>query len=188
MSQIEMPRYQSHKVVHAVKIAGLEILESGDALIAPDHPRLRTFRTREGWAERFAGDETDLGYYVIYPDGFSSWSPTKAFEEGYLQISGSSGMDFGRALNALRSGEKLRRAGWNGKGQFVVMMPGLYLPPYNTQEPGAKVNDRTAKHIGKDVPLDSQPYFALFNAQGKWQPGWLASQADLLANDWEVVD
>ena len=34
----------------------------------------------------------------------------------------------------------------------------------------------------------SQPYFALFNAQGKWQPGWVASVSDLLANDWEIAE
>lgn len=97
-------------------------------------------------------------------------------------------MDFSTALHLLKKGNKLQRKGWNGKDQFVVMMPALYLPPYNSQEPGAKVNDRTAKHIGVDVPLDSQPYLALKNAQGKWQPGWLPSQGDLFAEDWMLID
>lgn len=97
-------------------------------------------------------------------------------------------MDFGSALNELKSGCKVRRAGWNGAGQWVVLMPALYLPPYSEQAPGPKVNDRTAKHIGEDTPLDSQPYFSLWNAQGKWQPGWVPSISDCLAEDWEVVD
>lgn len=97
-------------------------------------------------------------------------------------------VNFGQALQALKQGKKVTRQGWNGKGQWVVLMPSLYLPPYSTQEPGAKVNDRTAKHIGVDTPLDSQPYFALFNAQGKWQPGWVPSVSDSLADDWEVVE
>jgi len=46
---------------------------------------------------------------------------------------------------------------------------------------------RTARHIGVDTPLDSQPYIAMWTANGQWQPGWLASQADLLADDWIVV-
>lgn len=96
-------------------------------------------------------------------------------------------MDFSEALASLKAGNKLARAGWNGKNQFVVLMPALYLPPFNTQDTTRKVNDRTAKWIGEDQPLDSQPYFAMRNAQGKWQPGWLASQGDLLANDWMVV-
>ena len=96
--------------------------------------------------------------------------------------------DFGGALQLLKEGHKLARQGWNGKGMFIVLMPALYLPCFNSQEPGAKVNDRTAKHIGKDTPLDSQPYIAMKTATGQWQPGWLASQADMLAEDWVVLD
>lgn len=97
-------------------------------------------------------------------------------------------MNFGGALQALRAGLKVARAGWNGKGMWIVLMPALKLPPYSSQEPGAKVNDRTAKHIGVDTPLDSQPYFAMWTAAKQWQPGWLASQADMLAEDWMVVE
>ena len=96
-------------------------------------------------------------------------------------------MDFGEAIQALKEGHKLAREGWNGKGMWVVLMPALSLPPYNSQSDGARVNDRTAKHIGCDTPLDSQPYIVMWTAKGQWQPGWLASQADMLAEDWEVV-
>lgn len=97
-------------------------------------------------------------------------------------------MNFGQAIEEMKAGKKVAREGWNGKNMFIVLMPALYLPPFNSQEPGAKVNDRTAKHIGKEAPLDSQPYFAMFTAKGQWQPGWLASQADMLAEDWIEVD
>lgn len=96
-------------------------------------------------------------------------------------------MNFGEALVHLKQEKKLARKGWNGKGQFVVMMPALYLPPFNALDTNRKVNDRTAKHIGVDAPLDSQPYFALFNAQKKWQPGWIPSTGDLFAEDWVIV-
>lgn len=96
-------------------------------------------------------------------------------------------MNFGQAIEHMKIGLKLTREGWNGKNMFVVLMPALKLPAHSSQEPGAKVNDRTAKHIGADTPLDSQPYFAMLTAQGKWQPGWLASQSDMLAEDWSIV-
>ena len=96
-------------------------------------------------------------------------------------------MNFGEAIDALKAGMPVCRAGWNGKGMFVVLMPALKLPPYNTQGTDRKVNDRTAKHIGPDTPLNSQPYIAMWTAKGEWQPGWLASQADLLADDWGIV-
>ena len=96
-------------------------------------------------------------------------------------------MNFGQALEALKLGSKVARAGWNGKGMWIVLMPSLSLPPHSSQAPGAKDNDRTAKHIGEDTPLESQPYIAMWTADQKWQPGWLASQADILAEDWSII-
>lgn len=125
------------------------------------------------------------GYKVQYPDGYVSWSPDYAFEEAYRRCDQ---MNFGLALEALKKGHKVARRGWNGKGMFIVLMPALKLPPYNTTNTARKVNDRTAKWIGEDQPLDCQPYIAMYTAQKKWQPGWLASQADMLADDWEVID
>lgn len=96
-------------------------------------------------------------------------------------------MNFGEAIEALKNQKRVARHGWNGKGMWLVLMPALALPAFNTQGTERKVNDRTAKWIGEDQPLDCQPYIAMFNAQKQWQPGWLASQADMLADDWEVV-
>jgi len=95
---------------------------------------------------------------------------------------------FGKALEMLKRGSRVTRSGWNGKGQWVVRMPELQLPPYSTQDTNRKVNDRTAKWIGEDAPLNCRPYYVLFNNQGEWQPGWLPSQGDLEANDWIILD
>lgn len=127
------------------------------------------------------------GYRVRYPDGYESWCPKAQFESANRRIDANA-MPFGHAIEAARQGKKIARAGWNGKGMFVVMMPALNLPPFSSQEPGAKVNDRTAKHIGNDTPLNSQPYFAMLDAMKRWVPGWLASQTDMLADDWIVVE
>jgi|SRR5438045_6136112 len=97
-------------------------------------------------------------------------------------------MNFGQALESLKNGSKVSRSGWNGKNMFIVLMPALYLPPYNSQGTERKVNDRTAKWIGEDQPLDCQPYIAMYTATKQWQPGWLCSQADMLAEDWGIVE
>ena len=81
----EMPRYQSHKKVWALKIAAIEVHEDKSATIAPSDEGYAPFQTRAGWADRFDGGEEDTGYYVQYEDGFSSWSPTDAFESGYTR-------------------------------------------------------------------------------------------------------
>ena len=96
-------------------------------------------------------------------------------------------MNFGEAIESLKEGKKLTRMGWNATGMWIVLMPSLYLPAYNTQHTLKKVNDRTAKHIGEDKPLDSQPYFALWTAAQKWQPGWTPSPSDVLAEDWQIA-
>ena len=96
-------------------------------------------------------------------------------------------MTFGEAIESLKLGKKICRAGWNGKDMWIVLMPELNLPPHSSQDEGARVNDRTAKHIGEDTPLESQPYFAMWTAKKKWQPGWNASTADILANDWMIA-
>ena len=139
--------------------------------------------------------EDDKGFLVEYIDGgkanhpdyegYISWSPEQVFVNAYRPVDG---LSFGLAIEAAKLGKRIARKGWNGKNMFVVYMPPLYLPPYNTQGTERKVNDRTAKWIGEDQPLDSQPYFAMYNAQKQWIPGWLASQSDMLAEDWCVVE
>lgn len=86
MCQREMPKYRSHKEVWALKIAGVEVRKDKSAVIAPADKGYGTVYTRPGWGDRFEGSEEDLGYYVVYPDGFSSWSPTEAFESGYSAV------------------------------------------------------------------------------------------------------
>lgn len=96
-------------------------------------------------------------------------------------------LTFGQAIEAAKQGHKIARAGWNGKNMWVVYMSGMKLPPYNTQDTARKVNDRTAKLVGEDTPLETLPYFAMWTADKKWLPGWLASQTDMLADDWMIV-
>jgi hypothetical protein len=82
----EMPRYRSHKEVWALKIDAIEIHQDQSATIAPADEGFAPFKTKPGWAERWGGSEDDTGYYVQYADGFASWSPTTAFEDGYTRI------------------------------------------------------------------------------------------------------
>lgn len=124
------------------------------------------------------------GFAVVYEDGYRSWSPADVFEAAYQPITA---MSFGHALVALKAGHRVSRAGWNGKGMWLAYMPKLELPPFSTQDTNRKVNDRTARWIGEDTPLYCLPYIAMWTADQKWQPGWLASQTDMLADDWGIV-
>lgn len=83
---MEMPKYKCHKEVWALKISAIEINEDMSATIAPENKGYAPFKTEAGWAGTFKGTEEDKGYYVAYKDGYKSWSPTKAFEDGYTRV------------------------------------------------------------------------------------------------------
>lgn len=90
------------------------------------------------------------------------------------------GMTFGQAIEAMKSGAKCARAGWNGRGMWVAWLPPMHLE-------ASKVNERTRRLIGEGVDLRCNAYFVMWTADQCWQPGWLASQTDMNAEDWEVV-
>lgn len=89
-------------------------------------------------------------------------------------------MTFGEAIEAAKANNKVARKGWNGKGMFIAYMPGVTIPE-------GLVNGRTKTFVPTG-DLQVLPYFAMKTADGKWLPGWLASQTDMLATDWEVVE
>jgi len=85
-------------------------------------------------------------------------------------------MNFSEALEKAKQGHKIMREGWNGKGQWVCYMPSVTI----SQD---LVNGRTRKfHTSGDLHVGG--YFVIMTAQKVWQPGWLASQGDMLAEDW----
>jgi len=88
--------------------------------------------------------------------------------------------NFQMALFALKAGRKVARSGWNGKGMFVVLQKGY--------PDGIKINANTAEALGIEEGTVKKflPYLMFQTAQGDFVP-WLASQTDLLADDWEVV-
>lgn len=88
-------------------------------------------------------------------------------------------MKFGEAIEAAKQDKKIARAGWNGKRMWVCHMPAVVIPE-------GIVNGRAKKFLPAG-DLKCGGYFVMMTADGTWQPGWLASQADMLAEDWEVV-
>lgn len=115
------------------------------------------------WREAKDGEN---GYAVRYEDGYTSWSPQAVFDEAYQSVTA---MSFGHALHALKAGHRVARAGWNGKGLWLEL-----------QRPDAH-SKMTLPYAFLNYPEDSA-----------FTPGarvpWLASQTDMLAEDWCVVE
>lgn len=86
-------------------------------------------------------------------------------------------MTFGEALEALKDKQRVARAGWNGKGMFIFLVP------------GSRFEVNRAPLLGiypAGTMIDYHAHIDMKTAQGYVVP-WLASQADLLAEDWELV-
>jgi hypothetical protein len=86
--QREMPRYRSHKQVWALKIAaikrdgeGEDRETDGSAVITPVEIGYAPFKVSGEYMRKHTPEVG--GYYVVYPDGYASWSPAGAFEDGY---------------------------------------------------------------------------------------------------------
>jgi hypothetical protein len=89
-------------------------------------------------------------------------------------------MNFGQALEWLKAGNRVQRAGWNGKGMWVALQRGY--------PDGIPINGNTAQATGLPAGTVCRfaPYLMLRAADGVFIP-WVTSQADVLAEDWSVV-
>lgn len=86
-------------------------------------------------------------------------------------------MNFSEALDALKQGSKVARAGWNGKGMFVFLVPGSTF----------KVSRAPLLGIYPEgTEIRYHAHIDMKTATGEIVP-WLASQSDVLADDWSVV-
>jgi len=75
-------------------------------------------------------------------------------------------MNFGEAIKALKANKKVARQGWNGKGMYIY-------------KDGA---------VSPDLVELENPYITMWTAQNVPQKGWLASQADIFAEDWQIIN
>lgn len=91
VASAEMPKYKCHKEVWALKIAkivrdgeGEDRESDGSAMITPEESQYAPFRVEADYMYKHKPEVG--GYYVVYKDGYKSFSPAAAFEEGYSRI------------------------------------------------------------------------------------------------------
>ena len=98
--------------------------------------------------------------------------------DAWIMDAGEFIMDFGTAIDAMKDKRKVARKGWNGKGMFLYYVPaGAYAP----------CTDIAKSIVNKDGLVEYGAYIAMKTAQGNVVP-WLASQTDMLAEDWMIVE
>lgn len=144
-----------------------------------------------GWDLPADENGDDEGYLVEYLDGgkvndsrhagYISWSPKDVADRHYRPVDQ---LTFGMAVEAAKLGHKISRKGWNGKGMWVIFNPGS----------SGQILEMSEGSIYKNQGLDEceiLPHFDMYtiNAHGRQAmlPGWLASQTDMIADDWGIV-
>jgi len=138
-----------------------------------------------GWQlpENESGEDT--GYLVEYTEsnnkpntpeyeGYVSWSPADVFEQSYYPVSN---LTFGFALEALKVGHKVARVGWNGAGMFLLLVKGSRFQVSRPPLLGIYPEGTTINYMS---------HIDIRTSGGQIVP-WVASQADLLENDWFLV-
>lgn len=97
-------------------------------------------------------------------------------------------MTFGDAISALRMNQRVRRAGWNGKGMWLALTEGSRLG-IDADAPLRDKHGALEKYVVAEHPSEVRvcPHIDMRAADGTLVIGWLASQTDMLATDWEVV-
>ena len=89
-------------------------------------------------------------------------------------------MDFGKAIETLKQGKAVARKGWNGKGMFLTLQEG-------SEVDGSLMRNENAKNFYGEDKVKICPHIDMKAADGSYVVGWLASQTDMLAEDWEIV-
>lgn len=203
MNVNDMQQFKCHKVVRAARIDGYDTT----TLSLRVNKAIVEVEVGADWMQRHKPEPG--GYFVVYADGYQSYSTPEAFEAGYHELPplGSScggtddarqleinrrgdiafkalistgeivgDADFSDALTWLKEGKRVQRAGWNGAGQYVILIPGDHLARSAGYGFGEAIGEFTFGNV-----------LALKNAQNTMQPGWVPSMGDLMATDWQVV-
>jgi hypothetical protein len=93
------------------------------------------------------------------------------------------GLNFGQAIEALKDGKKVAREGWNGKGMWLSLTIGQVIPSVNFW---SKNNQIFAEKQG--FKAEVLPCITMKTADNKILMGWLASQTDMLSEDWCIIN
>lgn len=89
-------------------------------------------------------------------------------------------MNFGQALEALKNGKLVQRTGWNGKGMFLWLV--------KASDWKCEVDDDLVRHFyATHDDVGYAPWIGMKTNKDKLVP-WLASQTDMLAEDWEIFE
>jgi len=92
-------------------------------------------------------------------------------------------LNFGQAIEALKAGKRVTRPNWNGKGMYLWLLPAANVKAEWCREPHLKA---VAEANGGQIECLGS--IRMMTADKKVLTGWLASQTDILAEDWQIIE
>ena len=167
----------------------------GTKLIRAQAMSRAEYNAYRGWTVPADENGEDAGYLVEYLDGgqsnhpnhvgYISWSPADVFDRAYRP---TTGMSFGMAIEALKLGKRVARAGWNGKGMWLSLSGPLEGRIVGADDFWSENNRQWARQFGGALVLPAITMKTV-DASGREAilMGWLASQTDMLMDDWQIV-
>ena len=111
--------------------------------------------------------------------------PRDIFKKTYREDSSLYVGCFGRAIQAMEQGYKVSRQGWNSKDMWITISDNLQGKPLEADKFWNPHSKQAA--IDNGGSMEVLPTIIMKTADNKILMGWLASQTDMLAKDWEIV-
>lgn len=146
----------------------------GTKMVRAEPMTRQDYNDYRGWKLPEDENGDDEGFLVEYTDGgrandsrhagYISWSPKDVFGKAYRPLNG---LTFGIAIEALKQGEVAARAGWNGKDMYIALV--------KSSEWQIDTSDRLLRD-----------FIVMKTVDGELVP-WMASQTDMLAEDWILL-
>lgn len=98
-------------------------------------------------------------------------------------------MNFGQALECIKKGYRVARKGWNGKKMCIFLTRGsvVYYKDLKEHNQYALACARSEEIKGENTLVRINDHIDMVAADGSLVIGWLASQTDMLSEDWEIV-
>lgn len=159
--------------------------------------RLGEYNAYRGWDMPADEDPAKPGFLVEYTDGeggnhpkhegYISWSPEAVFLAAYRA---DGNLTFGHAIDQLKKGATIARTGWNGRDMFLYLNPGSHDAKPPAMERGELIDGVHPDLFEKGATgtVTRLPNINMRAASGATVTGWLASQTDILAEDWTIVE
>ena len=143
-----------------------------------------TIHTLEGDHKAIVTDYIIKGvkgeFYPCKPDIFEKTYDIEEKSEAFMEAPGTThGFDW--AIQMLTIGKKVQRKGWNGKGMFITLQAGSTVK-------GSMMRNDNAKNFYGQSDVNICPHIDMKAADGSYVVGWLASQTDMLADDWQIAE